>query len=60
MRNTQKEIFLNLGIIAKMVAERPIEGGQDEGNYKEIIEKLLNQDDIKLLREQNLYYLVQN
>lgn len=41
-----------------MVAQREIPYNEEEAIYNEIIDKMLSQNDIKLIREQSLFYLV--
>lgn len=59
MKNSQREVFFRLSLLSKMIMQRetsqPI---KEEVLYKEIIENLLQQPDVCLLKDQNLYYLV--
>ena len=59
MKNSQREVFFRLSLLSKMIMQRetsqPI---TEEVLYKEIIENLLQQPDVCLLKDQNLYYLV--
>lgn len=61
MKNTQKEVFFRVSLLAKMVMQRESQKVIEEENlYKEIVENLLQQPDICLLKEQSLFYLVQS
>lgn len=59
IKNTQKEVFLQLSLVAKMVLQRSANlESSEESQFREIIEALLQMPDISLIRDQHLFYLV--
>lgn len=59
MKNLQKEVFLRLNLLCKMVLQRePNIETEEEKLFKMINSELLSKPDIVLLKEQNLFYLV--